>query len=129
MIFLKGNIMKLLKSAAMALGILVVTASTAYARDYYSVGINVGNYPMAYSSAYDVGYTHHSRVIHQPTVVYYSAPIRCYEPMVIRSGFYGDNRHHGYHNNYRGHDNRGRGQGRHGRGENRGWGHGHHGHN
>jgi hypothetical protein len=102
---MKGLIMKHLKMAALAIAISVATVSNAFARDYYSVGINVDNYgynarPAGYSSDYSIGYTNRPRVIYQPTVIYYDSPSRYYEPRVV----YRDNRYCGHDNRgYRGH--------------------------
>ena len=116
--------MNLLKSTTIALAIVAATSSSAYARDYYSVGINVGNYgyPAAYSSNYSAGYSNYYA---PPNVVYYGAPVVHYQPVVryVPVNVYGGHQyyqsgHHGYrgyHNNgYRGHHERGHDFGRHG---------------
>lgn len=118
--------MKLLKSATIALGVLLATASSAYARDFYNVGIIVGNYghPAAYSSNYSVGHSNHYYAY--PNVVYYGAPVVRYEPVVhyqpvVRhvpmhgyggQHFYGGG-HHGYRGNHGFRGNNQRWQGRH----------------
>ncbi|MGB4810905.1 MAG: hypothetical protein WBP13_00275 [Methylophilaceae bacterium] len=121
--------MKFLRATAVILAIVAASATSALARDYYSVGINVGNdgygrgydRPVGYSSNYSLGYSNRPNVVYEPRAVYY-APIRYYEPVVVQS--YGGYRHNGY----RDHDHGDRGYERHDRNEHRGWGHGHHDH-
>lgn len=114
--------MKLLKSATIALGILAATASSAYAREYYSVGINVGNYgyPAAYSSNYSVGY---SNYYPHPNVVYYGSPVVHYRPVVRYVPVQAYGGHHYFGGGHRGF--RGNNDGWHGRYHGRGHGHGH----
>ena len=65
--------MKIFRTAIAALVMVAATATTAYARDAYSVGISVGSYgypaPIGYSSNYSLGYSNY------PNVVYYGAPV------------------------------------------------------
>jgi len=92
--------MKILSSAVVALTIVVASASSAYARDYYSASVNAGHFypPQAgYSSNYSLGYTNHPRVVHAPTVVYYVAPA------VVAFG----NNNYGSHHRYGSGNNRG----------------------
>lgn len=103
--------MKILSSAVIALTFFAASASSAYARDHYSVGVNVGHYypPQAgYSSNYSLGYINHPRAVYRPTVVYYAAPA------VVAFGNnnygshhrYGSGYNHGHHRSW-GHRNRG----------------------
>ncbi len=104
--------MKLLPTAIVALTILAASASSAFARDHYSVGINVDNYgygygsrQVGYSSDYSLGYSNRPRVVYQPTVIYYESPSRYYQPAVVyrddrscrrdnNRGYRGHRRHH-----------------------------------
>lgn len=92
--------MKLLKSAVIGLAVLAASASTAFARDYYSVGVNVGNYSYGAPLGYSFGYSNYPPV-YQPRVVYYE-PVRYYQPVIVRSVGYGYH-DHGYYHGYRGH--------------------------
>lgn len=106
--------MKLLQTAAVALVILAASATSAFARDHYSVGISVDNYgygygsrQVGYASEYSLGYTNRPRVVYQPTVVYYGYPSRYVEPTVVyrddRSCRH-DNRGYRGHHHHRGYD-------------------------
>jgi hypothetical protein len=103
--------MKLLQTAAIALAIFAASASSAFARDHYSVGINVDNYgsrTVGYSSDYALGYSNRPRVVYEPTVVYYGSPSRYYEPTVVyredRSCRHDDNRGYRGHHHHRDYD-------------------------
>jgi hypothetical protein len=100
--------MKLLRSAVIALTIGAASISTAFARDSFSVGVNIGSYgyvpPVVYYPA--------------PPVVYYSQPVYYrtaspvyYQPVVSYQYYNGG--HHDYDGAW-GHERR----------EHHGWRHG-----
>lgn len=103
--------MKILRTALTALVIVAASASTAYARDSYSVGISVGSYgypaPIGYSPHYSLGYSNYPNVVYYGAPVVYHQPIVHYVPMNAygHGHYYGGYKHrgHGYYGN-RGHD-------------------------
>jgi hypothetical protein len=113
--------MKLLHSTILALAIGSATISSAYARDSFSLVVNIGGYavPVAYYSAPRVVY------YDTPTVYYRSAPQLYYQPLVSHRYF--DDGRRGYsrgwdHDGWRrealehhgwGHGERGRQEGHH----------------
>ncbi|MDP1521652.1 MAG: hypothetical protein Q8M10_00705 [Methylotenera sp.] len=126
--------MKILHSIILALTICVTSVSSAYARDSFSVGINVGGYgypapAIGHSPGYVIGYSQVPTVIY-PQTIYYGAPTAYYQPTqviryapVVSYGYQGA----GYRDHHRGWGHGGREH--HGRdysGWNRG-GHEHHG--
>lgn len=116
--------MIIFRTAIAALVMVAATATTAYARDSYSVGISVGSYgypaPIGYSSNYSLGYSNY------PNVVYYGAPVVYHQPIVryvpvtsYSNGHYYSNRnhrghgHHGHRGHERSYQNRGHDGGHH----------------
>lgn len=101
--------MKIFHSTILALAIGATSVSTVYARDSFSLGINIGGYgyapPVVYYAAPPVVY------YSEPIVYYRSAPQVYYQPLVSYRYYDG-----GYRNHYRGWGHEGR--------EHHGWGHG-----
>jgi hypothetical protein len=106
------EIMKIFHSAVLALAIGAASISSAYARDSFSLGINVGGYGYAPPP-----------VMYYPAPVYYSEPVYYrssptyyrYAPTVVSFGYqnYGGYRHHGWGHEEREHHGWNRGRDRH----------------
>lgn len=117
-----GVNMNILKTAVLTIALTAAAATTAHARDSFSIGINIGGH----------GYAPHSIVTHRhvphyygpptvyysaPRVVYYDAPVRYrhYQPYAYGGSYYGNGhhnyKHHGNHHykNSRNHHSRSRG--------------------
>lgn len=110
--------MKILSSTVAALAIVAASASSAYARDSFSLGINVGGYGYAPPPT-----VYYSQPIYYSEPVYYRPAPRAYyaAPAVISFGYQNYGGHRGYNSGYNrghhggwGHENRG----------NNGWGRG-----
>lgn len=79
--------MKILHSTILALTICAASLSSAYARDSFSIGVNIGGYdyptsPVGYSQGYAIGYSQAPSVIY-PQTIYYGAPRVYYQPTQI----------------------------------------------
>jgi hypothetical protein len=108
--------MKLLRSAIITLALVAVSSSTAFARDSFSLGVNIGSYgyapPVAYYPAPPVVY-------YTQPVYYRAAPPVYYQPVVSYQYYNGGYRDYdrGWHHGGRGHHGWGHGdrdEGRHG---------------
>ena len=117
--------MKILQSAVIALAISAASITTVFARDSFSIGINVGGYghhdsyreSTRYYAAPPVVYYQSAAPVYYygaPQAVYYSAPRAYHHAPIVSYGhqYYGrESRHHNGHRGHGGHrGHRGHGQ-------------------